>query len=97
MNYQQEKAYDGAVKAENPLYELMRSYVQAKEAFDSACQSYAMAHQGRGAAEKTLLALSEKVSQVVQQGIHDPTAPQCPPPDVIGNGLSKGQATQARY
>lgn len=96
MDYQ-DKAYRGdpscanmAAKAENPLYELMRAYVQAKEAYDAACQSYHMVSHQKADAEKSLLALSEKVTQVVQQGIYDPTAPQPSIPNVVGNGQYQG-------
>lgn len=91
MNYQEKQFIgDGPVKPENPLHELMRAYVQAKEAYDAACHSYHMASAQRADAEKSLLQLSEKVTQVVQQGVYDPTSPQPSIPNVIGNGQYQG-------
>lgn len=98
MNYEDKACQmEPKLQKENPLYELMRSYVQAKEAFDSACQTYATAHQRRESAEKTLLGLSEKVTQAVQQGVYDPTTPQHPQPNAIDNGLALGFSGAPRY
>lgn len=71
------KAANPSARAEqeDPLSALMREYVVAKHEFDSACEAHFNAAQNRVAAEKRLADLSQKVTEVVQHGINDPTIP----------------------
>lgn len=78
---------------EDPLMVLMRQYVQTKHDFDDACVSFNKASEHRRMVENELKEVSQKVQDVVAQGVYDPTAPQ--PANAQGNSLSKGYIPQA--
>lgn len=84
-------ALSQAPQQEDPLMSLMRAYVQAKRAFDAACQDHMEVSQRRAVAEKQLHELSEKVAGVVQSGVYDPTCPQPGTTQVaVGTGYANG-------
>ena len=92
-----DKEYTQAVanKAENPLYGLMRAYVQAKEEFDALCYQEQQTTNARATAEKTLHELSEKVAGVVREGVNNPAIPQ-PTAVCHEKGYDNGPAGQMK-